>query len=446
MIFERIVTEDLMHYSYFVADEGRAMVVDPRLDFGIYLTLAAKHQVRITGIFETHRNEDMLSGAAALGEVTGAPVFVSCHEDLPYEYGEKIGAGDSWALSPAIEVIPLHTPGHTLGHMSYALRVEEDPYLVFTGDCLFYGGVGRTDFYGSERLEEMTRLQHESIYQKLNALGSEVLVFPAHGAGSACGDNMEDRPFSTLGYELRHSEALAEELEEFLAKNAAMKYKNPAFSHMERKNLTRQGLESIALPYGNSDENAQILDIRPRESFQSQHLAGSIHIPAGRVSYYTGWFLSQEDPITVMAGDLDPQIVREAIYTLARQGYRYIQGILTEDALEELRVDGKGPAGIPWISGEEYRKLSKGKTLDVRRPEELEEDDPISDWIHIPMQELKDRVAELNGLEGEDLFILCHSGRRATVAASWLKAKTGLRPVIIEGGLQAVEAAAERDQ
>ncbi len=444
MIFERIVTGDLRHFSYLVADSGRAMVVDPRLDVGIYLELAKKHRVRITGIFETHRNEDMLSGAACLGELTGAPVFVSGHEDLPYEYGEKIGAGDSWALSPGIEVIPLHTPGHTLGHLSYVLQMGEVPYLVFTGDCLFYGGVGRTDFYGPDRLEEMTELQHASIFEKLRSLGDEVLVFPAHGAGSACGDSMEERPFATLGFELKNNAALAEELPKFLEKNAVMRYKNPAFAYMERMNLKKQGLKSIALPWGAWEDTARILDIRPREAFGSQHLKNSLNIPAGLVSVYAGWFLRQEEPLVLMAGDLDPGTVREAILTLARQGYRNIRGIRTEAALEELRRSGDSPESLPWISGTEYLRLNKGATLDVRRPEELEAEDPVRDRIHIPLQELKERAGELQGRGSETLYILCNSGERATVAASWLQAETDLKPVVVEGGIQAVLAAREK--
>ena len=149
MFFRKIETKGIAHFSYMVGDKDCIAVIDPVRDIGIYMHEARKVGMRIKYIFETHRNEDYVSGSMELGEKTGAKIYISAHEDLGHVYGESIEDGFEVEIG-SLKLKGLHTPGHTLGHLSYALyeKKNKDPYMVFTGDCLFMGDAGRTDFYG----------------------------------------------------------------------------------------------------------------------------------------------------------------------------------------------------------------------------------------------------------------------------------------------------------
>jgi len=239
MYFKKIETQGIAHYSYMVGDEDFIAVIDPVRDVGIYMQEARKAGMRIKYILETHRNEDYVSGARELSEKTEAPIYVSGHEDLGYVFGEKIEDGFELEIGK-VKLKAIHTPGHTIGHLSYALyeRDKLNPYMVFTGDCLFMGDAGRTDFYGKSNLEKMTGLLYDSIFEKLLPLGDEVLMFPAHGAGSACGESMDERPFSTIGYERRHNKLLQVDSKgQFIDDFAKMRIKPRYFEKMEELNV-----------------------------------------------------------------------------------------------------------------------------------------------------------------------------------------------------------------
>jgi len=202
MIFERIVSEGLAHYSYFLAEGWDAIVLDPRRDVAIYLELAQQAGVRIRAILETHRHEDFVLGSLELAALTGAPIW---HADaqLPYTYGEPVQEGQTWTLG-GLTLEALSTPGHTPGAMSYVLRTGSgQPWMVFTGDTLFADEVGRVDFLGAEMAPVLAGQLYASLTEKLLPLGPEVLMWSAHGAGSMCGGAIADRPWTTLGLEAR---------------------------------------------------------------------------------------------------------------------------------------------------------------------------------------------------------------------------------------------------
>ena len=149
MFFRKIETEGLAHYSYMIGDGDDIAVIDPMRDVNVYMEEARRAGLRIKHVFETHRNEDYVIGSMELAAKTGATVYVSAHEDLGHVYGERIHDGFEVVMGE-ITIKAIHTPGHTLGHMSYAVYEQgvETAYMVFTGDCLFMGDLGRTDFYG----------------------------------------------------------------------------------------------------------------------------------------------------------------------------------------------------------------------------------------------------------------------------------------------------------
>ena len=176
MLFKRFESEGLAHYSYLIGDGNQAVVIDPRRDCDVYVQVASEEGLRITHVLETHRNEDYVIGSVELASRTGAVIHLSAHDDLDYGYGERIRDGETLKIG-RLKLKALHTPGHTLGHMSYLLYDPDGvPWMIFTGDALFAGDVGRTDFYGRDRLEEITGLLYESLFHRILPLGDEVIL------------------------------------------------------------------------------------------------------------------------------------------------------------------------------------------------------------------------------------------------------------------------------
>ncbi|MGM8887987.1 MBL fold metallo-hydrolase, partial [Psychrobacter sp. 1U2] len=183
MLLEKIKTPGLAHLSYLVGSGGKAAVIDPRRDCNIYVEKARAAGLKITHIFETHRNEDLVSGAPILAELTGAVVLHGPNPEKPITYAQTTHENDCFAIGQ-LEIRVLETPGHTDDHISFVLfdsAYPEQAVGVFTGDALFVGDVGRTDFYPNRR-KEVAGLLYDSL-QKILALGDQALIYPAHGAG-----------------------------------------------------------------------------------------------------------------------------------------------------------------------------------------------------------------------------------------------------------------------
>lgn len=448
MRFKRVETEGLVQYSYFIADKGNAVVIDPRFDINIYLELAKSENAKIQAIFETHRNEDMLSGGKFLAEVTGAPVYRSGYEDPGYKYGEEIKEGFENQISDEVMVSPVHTPGHTLGHLGYLLKFKQNAYMFFSGDCLFYGGVGRTDFYGPKNLDKMTRLQFASIYKKALPIGSEVILMPAHGSGSVCGASLEKRPHSTLGYERKHNPYLSSKLERFIDRNAKLLPKNPYFTKMEKRNLEGAGVYRVPLPPVVKDYKTSglIIDLRDRVSFSAGHLPGSLNVPADGLTSFLGWLVETEEHLTIMADTVSDHLVEQACTNLARTGFDNVCGIFREDTLNEYTKLGKKLHSTKTTSVEDFivtcKKQGKGKklfaanTLDLRQPDEYEKSDIVQAEFEIPFQSIKDKGEEIK--TQKEMYILCGTGERSMIAASYLRNKYNLNCVVVLGGMEGI--------
>src|SRR6056297_1586736 len=200
MLFKKIESEGLAHFSYIIGDQTEAAVIDPRRDIDVYLEEAKKEGMKIKYIFETHRNEDYIIGSKALAAVSGAEIFHADGE-LNYQYGEAVEVDREYKLG-RLKIKALHTPGHTKGSHSYLLKdYDGSPWMLFSGDILFAGDVGRIDFYGEEKLPEIAGLLYDSLYNKILPLGEEVVLCPAHGAGSVCGSQIAEREVTTIGIE-----------------------------------------------------------------------------------------------------------------------------------------------------------------------------------------------------------------------------------------------------
>ena len=448
MFLKRIETEGLSHYSYIVGDGSDLAVIDPMRDIGVYMREARKAGMRIKHIFETHRNEDYVIGSIELQAKTGAKVYISAHEELGHVYGEKIEDGFSVKLG-SITIKALHTPGHTLGHMSYAVYEDKKakPYLVFTGDCLFMGDLGRTDFYGKGNLAKMTGLMYDSIFEKLMPLGEDVLIFPAHGPGSACGVSMEDRPYSTLGYEKAYNPVLqVNSKEELIETFGYMRIKPQYFERMEELNVKGApflGEEVIlnALTVKEVKEMMEdilLIDVRTKEAYFGGHIPGSIYMSKSNISTFIGAIFPPDSKI-VFAIDGDFGEVEDIYWYCRRIGFENIVGYLP-NACKKWEENGFELEKLPTITSKQFTELPEDGDyimIDIRKSEELQEDDPKSNRIHLPLQNISQCFSRIK--KGKPIYILCGSGERATIAASYLRLE-GYDSQVITGGVRMLAA------
>ena len=317
MLFQRFESEGLAHYSYMVGDGERAVVIDPRRDCQVYVEAATRAGLGITHIVETHRHEDFVIGSVELSNRTGAKVLHSSYDELQYSYGCRIAEGEAIKLG-GLRLELLHTPGHTRGHMSFVpclrttgLRLRDASgaaWMVFTGDTLFAGDVGRCDFYGPDKLTEMAGLLYDSIFQKTLPLGDGVIVCPAHGSGSACGTAIAERPWTTIGLEGKLNPMLwLTDRSEFVQRAARTLDYPPYFRQMERLNLqgTAEAMPEPRLltvkEFLQRMPEAVVLDTRMDVAFATGHVPGSLSIWEQGIPGWAGWFIPHERPILLVS-------------------------------------------------------------------------------------------------------------------------------------------------
>lgn len=442
MFFEKIETEGLAHYSYIIGSQGRAVLIDPMRDPKRYIDILKREGLQLKYIFETHRNEDYITGSIQLSELTGAEVFISGYEDLGYVYGQDIYDGDKYVFGDCT-IKALHTPGHTKGHMSYILYEDnrDNPYMIFTGDCLFVGDIGRTDFYGEENLEEMTSLMYDSIFNKILPLGDDVIVNPAHGNGSACGDEMDERPSTTIGYERINNPKLQFlDKDEFIKNHGKMRIKPIYFEKMEVCNVKGAPYVNFddrlkPINYNDLDSEWKIIDLRSPHAFASAHIPGSLYISMDNLASYLGNLLDTETNLVFLAENDDLDILKEAYWTSKRIGFDNVKGFLVDG------IDGYVNCGHCWdeletVNGIEYKNIEDKFTLDIRNVDNLSDIGKVKDnKIFIPIKVLKKEYKKMD--KNKKIYILCGSGKGATTAASFLKDK-GYEVVVIKGGQMAI--------
>lgn len=440
-ILERIESQGLAHYSYLIGDRNKAAVIDPRRDADKYVELASREGMTITDVFETHRNEDYVIGSMELESKTGADIW-RAEEELDYGYGKLAEEGRTWKIG-RLKLEAIHTPGHTLGSRSYILYDPDgEPWVVFTGDALFAGDVGRIDFYGEDRLEEMVGKLYDSIFNKILPLGDGVIVCPAHGAGSVCGESIAERKWTTVGIERdRNPKLQVDTQQEFAEKAATMREYPPYFAKMEQLNQDGAPLLHDATPvkfmtpaeFAEKAKDAVILDTRKELGFGAAHIPGAISIWLGGVPNFAGWFLPYDKPILLVDESGDPST---AVTYLERMGYDNIEGRLSGGMLA-WHMSGRESSSVDTISVHELCGiLDSGKDLwilDVRSDGELEEDGEIEDAHHIHITHIMENLEEIP--KDENVYIFCGSGLRSMIAASLLKREGWKDLSVILGGL-----------
>ena len=362
--------------------------------------------------------------------MTGARVYHGPNPAGEVVFAETAREGDCFELGQ-LKIEVLETPGHTDDHLAFVIHdieYSEGPVGVFTGDALFVGDVGRTDFY-PERKEEVAGLLYDSL-QKICRLGDQAIIYPAHGAGSVCGSGMADREFSTVGHERRNNSRLRiSDRDEFIqAKIAEHHYQPPYFRLMERLNLEgadaaprimrprRMGLEEITRSGAD-----HLIDVREPLGYAGGHLPGAMCLPVGMIPAFAGWFIGEGETIALVASEEDQ--LAKAMAHLVRIGFDNIVGGYV--GVVPAAAQGAAMRSVPMIGTDEVaRRLDQDTNgwtlLDVRDLEERQQAS-IDGSEHIYVGELNTRWKELK--QDHHYTLMCASGMRASVAAGWLASK-----------------------
>ena len=404
------------------------------------MRLAREQGLRITDILETHVHADFVSGAVELKARLPNEARIHCsglggvewtppYADAVIEDGDEVSFG-------SLRLKALHTPGHTPEHVSWALfdkmRSEETPWVLFSGDFLFVGDVGRPDLLGPEAQQRLAHELYGSVFQRVVDLPDFLELFPAHGAGSLCGKAIGSRESSTLGFERRFSLSLRQLPEaDWVAKLLdGMPVAPPYFRRMKKINSAGPRVIGPELP-GRKAFSAKevhervcvdclILDVRSKEAFAAAHIPGSINIPFGpHLATWAGWVLPYDRPILAVIDD--PEEVSEIVRCLLRVGFDQIEGYL-EGGVDAWEANGYDLAGLEAASVHDLaRRLQSGErpfVLDVRTEQEWKSGH-IEGAHHIHGGLLQDRIHEVP--RDRAVAVVCGSGYRASIAASFLK-------------------------
>jgi hydroxyacylglutathione hydrolase len=424
-----IDTPTLGDRSYLAHDGRVALVVDPQRDIDRVLALAEEAGVRITHVFETHIHNDYITGGFALAEVTGAAYHVNADDPVAFDR-VPVRDGDLIPIGESMRVRVLATPGHTFTHLSYTLEHEAGGAWaatgVFTGGSLLFGAVGRPDLLGPQHARALAEHQHASAHQ-LAALPDATRVLPTHGFGSFCAATQSLADASTIGTERATNPALtADDAQAFITDLLAGLDAWPAYyARMAPANSAGPGASGLDLPRRADaagiraavDAGEWVVDLRHRVAFAAGHVAGTINVGLdGSFATYLGWIVPADAALTLLAETRED--VLEARRELSRIGVDPAAHATGD--VEELA--GGGPLrSYPRAAFADLAQVRHHRpvtVLDVRRNLEYA-GGHLPGAVHIPLHELRDRLAEVP--DGE-VWVHCAAGYRASIAASMLAA------------------------
>ena len=454
MKVEQIYTGCLAEAAYYIESEGEAAIIDPLRETAPYMEKAEQEGSKIRYIFETHFHADFVSGHVDLAKATGAQIVYGPGAKTSYDIVEAEDGQEFKIGKVTIKV--LHTPGHTMESATFLLFDEEGKeHAIFSGDTLFIGDVGRPDLAVKSDLtrEDLAGLLFESLRNKIMVLPDETLVYPGHGAGSACGKNMSKETWDTLGHQKEVNYALRADMtkEEFIkevtsgilpppqyfAKNAMMN-KNGYNSIDEVLEAGQVGLDADTFEEMASHETTLVLDTRKPEVFAKGHIEGALSIGIdGQFAPWVGALIEDLDqPILLVVEEGREE---EAVTRLARVGYDNVRGYL-KGGVDAWKAAGKELATVRSIQASEFEKALEEdrniSVLDVRRyPEYYAEH--VIDGINFPLDYIMNNIGDLD--KNETYYVHCAGGYRSMIAVSILKANgfTGLTDVA--GGFAAIK-------
>ncbi len=454
MKIEQIYTGCLAQGAYYITSEGEAAIIDPLREVQPYIDRAKRDGVKIKYIFETHFHADFVSGHLTLSEKTGAPIIYGpganpSFDAIVAEDGQEFPLGNT-----TIKV--LHTPGHTMESTTYLIKDEHGKdFAIFTGDTLFLGDVGRPDLAqkaADMTQEELAGILYDSLRTKIMPLSDDLIVYPGHGAGSACGKNMMKETVDTLGNQKKMNYALRADMtqEEFIKEVTDGLLPPPAY-FPDNVKMNKEGYASIdevvhkgtqpldpsAFEEIANNSDALVLDVRAKEDFAKAHIPSSIFIGLdGGFAPWVGELIADvKQPILLV---VDEDRVEEAVTRLARVGFDRTLGYLA-GGLDAWKAAGKEVDSVNQISAEalaDAQKKGNPIILDMRKPSEYNSEH-VMNVENIPLSELNDRLAEFP--KEAAFYIHCASGYRSLIASSILKARGYHNVNDVLGGFKALK-------
>ena len=454
MIIEQIYTECLSQGSYYIESEGEAAIIDPLREIDLYIDKAAKGKAKIKYIFETHFHADFVSGHLSLSRNTCAPIIFGPNADPSFKSliaadGEKFEIGK-------ISLQLIHTPGHTMESSCYVLRDKDNNEVaVFTGDTLFLGDVGRPDLAQENKSmtkEYLAGQLFDSIRKKLMTLPNSIIIYPAHGAGSACGKNMMDLTSDSLANQKKVNYALREDMtkEEFI--NEVTKgLSSPPKYFPSNVELNKKGCEDVSTIINRSlnpininsfnllkkQSDVLILDVRSKSLFSEGHIPGSLFIGLeGMFAPWAGTLIQNVKQKIIIISTKGKE--EEAITRLARVGFDNVLGFLDGGYDNWVKSSGKVKK-IKSISAEKFvSKISASKKniYDVRSMEEFK----IGHFPgakNTPLKNIDKHIPELK--KNSPFYIYCKAGYRSVVASSFINRVNDLELINVKGGYDLIE-------
>ena len=455
MKVEQIYTGCLAQGAYYIESNGEAVVIDPLREVAPYIQKAERNHAKIKYVFETHFHADFVSGHLDLSKKTGAPIVYGPNAKPAFEAhiasdGEEFKVGD-------ITLKVLHTPGHTMESTSYLLKDEQGKDVaLFSGDTLFIGDVGRPDL-AQKIVADLTQeilagYLFDSLRNKIMPLSDDIIVYPAHGAGSACGKNMSKETTDTLGHQKQTNYALRANMtkEEFIKEVTTGLVAPPAYFPLNVM-LNIQGYESIdkvlergqhalspdAFETAANETSALILDTRDPQTFAKGFVPNSINIGIdGQFAPWVGAMIPDIKQGILLVTDEGRE--EEVITRLARVGYDYTIGYL-KGGFNTWKDSGKEVDQITTISADELSEIMKKEkvhVLDVRKKSEYQSEH-IDEAENAPLDFINDSMAQID--KDKTYYVHCAGGYRSMIFTSILRARGYDNLVDVKSGFKAIK-------
>jgi hydroxyacylglutathione hydrolase len=435
MFIKQLYTGCLSEAAYYLESEGQAAIIDPLRDIDSYLQLAAERNATIKYIFETHFHADFVSGHLDLQKATGAPIVYGPNTETSFPI-HLAKDGETFQLGN-LSIQVLHTPGHTLESTCYLLKdAAGKEQAIFTGDTLFVGDVGRPDLSsGNMNKEDLASMLYDSLQNKIATLPEDVIVYPAHGAGSSCGKNLGPETHSTIGEQKKSNYALQPQTREAFIRavtdGLAMPPQYfPINARINKEgydsldNILDKGLTALSIPAFKefqSNEEVIVLDTRKASVFTLGFVPHSISVGLeGRFAEWAGSLLPFDKTIVLVT---EAGKERETIVRLARVGFSKIEGYL-EGGFEAWQQAGEEVDMIIDVEADELAMDipfdQNLQVVDVRRETEFA-DGHVQGAQNIPLSEMTDPGSLAMLEEHQNLYVHCAGGYRSVIAASIMK-------------------------
>ncbi|MGZ5189877.1 MAG: MBL fold metallo-hydrolase [Flavisolibacter sp.] len=436
MFIKQLYTGCLSEAAYYIESNGEAAIIDPLRDIDAYLQLATERKTTIKYIFETHFHADFVSGHIDLAKATGADIIYGPGTETNFDVhvakdGEKFQIGN-------ITFETLHTPGHTLESTCYLLKDENGKdHCVFTGDTLFVGDVGRPDLAQKDAtmtMEDLAGMLYESLQKKIIPLADDVIVFPAHGPGSACGKNLGPDTDSTIGEEKQTNYALKAKSKDEFIKAVTEGLDQPPLYFPINARINKEGYESLdgilekGLKPLSVEEVKQaikkdsiIVDTRHADIFTSGFIPGSVFLGLeGRFAEWAGSLLPFDQSMIIIT---EPGKEKETIIRLARVGFDKVQGYV-DGGFEAWKNAGEETDMIIDVEADELAMDipfdDRLVVVDVRKPVEFA-DGHVKNALNIPLNDMTDPANMALLEEDQNIYVHCQGGYRSVIATSLLK-------------------------